>query len=238
MNAINLIPADARRAASVGRSGGVVYALIGALAVFVVLATAYALTARSVTSKRAELAEVTRQADLADAQVGRLARYTEFATLRQKRAETVRSLAQARFDWAHVLREVSRTIPAGASLTSLSGTTGAAGASGATSAGAASATPGVPAVAIEGCTTGQAEVAALMVDLRRIDGVARVTLASSTRDGTSTGTGASTASTTASPSSATSSSSCEMKFSMNLTFSAPASGGSSTTTNSAKGATP
>ena len=232
MSAINLIPADERRAARVGRSGGAVYALIGALAVFVVLATAYALTARSVTTKRTQLADVTRQADQAEAIAGDLKRYTDFAALRQKRAETVRSLARARFDWAHVLREVSRTIPAGASLSSLNATTGAAGAAAGSTAGAAPATPGVPSVAIQGCTSGQDQVAALMVSLRRIDGVARVALASSARDGASAGAGEPAVSTTAS------SPKCDTKFSMTLTLSAPATGASSTTTGSAKGVTP
>ena len=34
-----------------------------------------------------------------------------FAALRQKRTETVRSLAASRFDWSHALHEVARTIP-------------------------------------------------------------------------------------------------------------------------------
>jgi Tfp pilus assembly protein PilN len=232
MNAINLIPADARRAASVGRSGGAVYALIGALAVFVVLASAYALTARSVASKRTQLADVTRQAEQAEAVAGDLKRYTDFAALRQKRAETVRSLAQARFDWAHVLREVARTIPAGASLSSLSGTTGAGSAPSGAGAAAPQTTAGAPSVAIQGCTSGQDAVAELMVDLRRIDGVAGVTLASSSRDGSATGS----ASSSAAPAATTPS--CAMKFSMTLIFAAPSAGGSTTTTGSAKGVTP
>jgi Tfp pilus assembly protein PilN len=221
MNAINLIPADERRAASVGRSGGAVYALIGVLGVFVVLATAYALTARSVTSKRTQLAEVTRHAEQAEAQARQFERYTEFATLRQKRSDTVRSLAQARFDWGHVLREVSRTIPPGVLLSSLTGTTGAGGAASPSTMTGAS---GAPSVAIDGCTSGQEEVADLMVSLRRIDGVARVTLSSSTRDSDSSASGTSSA--------------CPMKFSMNLTFSAPSQGGTSNATGSAKGVTP
>jgi Tfp pilus assembly protein PilN len=232
MNAINLIPADERRAASVGRSGGAVYALIGVLAVFVVLASAYALTARSVTTKRTQLADVTRRADHAEAISGELKRYTDFAALRQKRAETVRSLARARFDWAHVLREVARTMPAGASLSSLNGTTGAAGAAAGSTAGAAPATPGVPSVAIQGCTSGQDQVAALMVNLRRIDGVARVALTSSARDGAAGGSAATAA--TAAPSSPK----CDTQFSMNLTLTAPTTGASSSTTGSAKGVTP
>ena len=234
MNAINLIPADDRRAARVGRSGGAAYALIGALAVLVVLAGAYALTARSIAGKRAELADVTQQAARGQAEADALKQYTDFAALRQKRAETVRSLAMARFDWAHVLREVSRTIPAGASLSSLTGTSGAAGVAAApgSAAGAPQATPGAPSVAIQGCAGGQEEVAALMVSLRRIDGVARVTLSSSTRDGASGGSAASAASaTSASPE-------CATAFTMNLTFSAPSTGGPSTTTGSAKGVTP
>ena len=62
---------------------------------------------------------VQSQAETAEAQAQRSRSYTDFAALRQKRTETVRSLAASRFDWSHALHELARTIPSNAWLTSL-----------------------------------------------------------------------------------------------------------------------
>ena len=48
--------------------------------------------------------------------------YTDFAALRVKRDETVKQIADSRFDWAHALSEVARTVPKDAWLVSLDGT--------------------------------------------------------------------------------------------------------------------
>lgn len=177
MRAVNLIPSEQQRGAggAAGRSGGGAYVLLGALALLVVLAATYVVSNKSVTDKRTQLADVTQQADAAEAQAQKLTSYTKFAAIRQKRVDTVTQLAGSRFDWAHALREVARVLPQNAWLTELTGTT-----SSAVSIGSGSSTLrgalNVPALVISGCTTSQQAVAKLITRLRLIDGVQRVTL--------------------------------------------------------------
>jgi Tfp pilus assembly protein PilN len=171
MRAVNLIPVDARRGpGAAGQSGGMVYVLLGVLGALLVAAVAYAIVAKSVNDRRAELAEVRAQADAAETRARDLQAYVRFAELRAKRVKTVTDLVAGRFDWAHTLREVSRVLPDNASLTGLKGTTGATG---------AAATGGTPSIQIDGCTTSQKSVARTMARMRLIDGVQNVQLTTS-----------------------------------------------------------
>ena len=119
------------------------------------------------------------QVETAEAQAQRYASYTGFTALRQKRTETVRSLAASRFDWSHALHEVARTIPSNAWLTSLKGTVAPGVSVDGGSTDPLRASLPNPAIEIVGCTTSQADVAKVMSSLRRIDGVERVSLSSS-----------------------------------------------------------
>lgn len=187
MRAVNLIPAEERRGggSTGGRSGGAVYVVLGALAVAVVLLAMSVLAGRQVDDRRAELAEVTQQADAARAQVASLANYTAFAQVRASREATVRSLIATRFDWSHALREVARVIPADTVLSCLRGSvTAAASAGGGCSTGDSNGLRGqraVPALELSGCTRSNKAVARLISRLRQIDGVSRVSLASAAK---------------------------------------------------------
>lgn len=197
MKAINLIPADERRGSVAGRSGGGVYALLAALAVAVLLLGGYVLANKSVADRHAKLRDVNVQADRAEATADALKPYQDFAMLRQQRSETVTSLAKSRFDWAHALHEVARTIPSSAWLSSLSGSTTQASTTGTPS--ASSQSSNAPSVQIQGCETSQGNVARLMSAMRQIDGVASVSLSSSKKgDSSATSTPASGATPTGS----------------------------------------
>jgi len=188
MKAVNLIPVEERRNTSVaGRSGGGAYALLGALVVLIVLASSWAIAGRSVSDKRAQLADTQAEATRVQASADRLAVFQRFSDLRAKRVDTVTSIARSRFDWARALREVSRTLPAGVSLTAMTGTvTPTASADGAVSDPLRTALPN-PALVLQGCANGQDGVAVLLSDLRRIEGVERVALSSSAKGGGSAG---------------------------------------------------
>jgi Tfp pilus assembly protein PilN len=188
MRAVNLIPSDQQRGAggAAGKSGGGAYILLGALALMVVLAATYVVSGKSVTDKKAQLTEVTHQAEVAEAQAASLTSYTKFASIRQKRVDTVSQLAASRFDWAHALREVARVLPQNAWLTTLAATTSPAVSVGTTS-GTLRSALSVPAIVVQGCTTSQGAVAKLITSMRLIDGVQRVTLEDSTK-GTQTAT--------------------------------------------------
>jgi Tfp pilus assembly protein PilN len=191
MKAVNLIPSEERRGGSAGgRSGNAAYGVLGALAVLVLMAAAWTLTGKTVSERRAKVAELEQQATAAEAQANKLAAYSSFSDLRKKRAETVASIAHSRFDWAHVMHEVARVLPRDAHLASLSGTvspSAPAPEGGGSALQLRGSNPG-PAIDIVGCVTGQDGVSRLISRLRLIDGVQHVTLAESVKND-STGSG-------------------------------------------------
>jgi Tfp pilus assembly protein PilN len=122
MNAVNLIPAEARRGLGSSGSGLASYVVLGVLALVVAMSAVNTLANRSLTDKRDALSTLQQRAQTYQAQAKALESYTTFAGLREKRSETVRSLATSRFDWSKTLHEVARTIPSDAWLTSMRGT--------------------------------------------------------------------------------------------------------------------
>jgi Tfp pilus assembly protein PilN len=251
MRAINLIPAEERRGGSAaGRSGGLVYVLLGTLTLLAALAAMYGVATKATRDKQAELADVTARAAAAERAAHALAGYTDFAAVRKQRAEAVKTLAEGRVDWAHVLHEVARTMPSGAWLTSLHAKSGApvtTGAGGSTPPGgttpaasaATGAAPVAPSIDLAGCTTGQSDVSKLMAELRRIDGVAKVQLASSAKGAAAAS--AATPSTGASASGAaggTCTKPGRATFAMTLTFRAPAAPAAAAPATPTAGSTP
>lgn len=189
MKAVNLIPQDARgnrslRAIGSRRSGGVpqgiaAYAVLGALALAVVMAGAWAYTGRQTADRRADLARTEQAAQAAEAKVAALGPYTSYAALSRARVETLSGLIKGRFDWSHGLREVARVIPSDVDLISLVGTTTPNSSVQGASGGSLRAALPVPAIDLIGCAKSQSHVARLIARLRAIDGVRRVSLSSS-----------------------------------------------------------
>jgi Tfp pilus assembly protein PilN len=186
MRAVNLIPAGDQRGAggAAGRSNGGAYILLGALALIVVALAAFTLTGKSVKDKQSELARVNAQSAAAQAKVAEFDSYTKFASLRTKRVDTVKQLANSRFDWAHALHELARVLPTNAWLTTRNATTKP-GAGAGSSSGALRGSLAVPAIEVAGCTTSQASFARLMARLRLIDGVDQVSLQDSSKSAAS-----------------------------------------------------
>jgi Tfp pilus assembly protein PilN len=120
MRAINLIPAEERRGAGSagGRSGGGAHLLLAALALLVALLGAYTVSGREITTKQAELSATESELAGLTAEAARLQGYEQFAGLRERRVQTVASIAGSRFDWSHALRELSRVTTDEAWLTS------------------------------------------------------------------------------------------------------------------------
>jgi Tfp pilus assembly protein PilN len=138
-------------------------------------------------------------------EVSRLSSYAHFEQLAQQRAATVRQIAATRFDWHGALSDLSKVMPADASLQSLVATVSAGSASG--SSGAGGGVRGdinVPALELKGCTGSQDEVAQLISRLRLINGVTRVTLDDSVKQAA----GQPGAAVTSSPSSGSSAGGC------------------------------
>jgi Tfp pilus assembly protein PilN len=204
MRAVNLIPNDQRRGASVGagRSEGGAYAVLGLLAAVALLAFLYGHAKHQVTGRNNEIASLTAKAQSLKAEASSLAPYTSFVQMHESREQAVAALVNSRFDWAHAFHEFGRVIPRGVAISSLDGTVGAAASTTATAAApaptattgastATSATPpgSVPTFTIAGCATSQRTVAILLQRLRLIDGVDEVTLQSSTKGASGGGSG-------------------------------------------------
>lgn len=185
MKAVNLMPQDTGRggrrlATGAGSgSGAGVWVLLAVLAVAVVVVAANAFAGRQLSGKQAELARAESAAQTAQAKAATLASGDQKAALRKARVDTITGLVDGRFDWSRSLRDVARAVPADVDLTSLVGTvapsTQLAGGGG----GALRAALPVPAVDLIGCAPSHSRVATLVARLRTIDGVQRVSLASS-----------------------------------------------------------
>jgi Tfp pilus assembly protein PilN len=181
MKAVNLIPADAKRA-SRGSSGAKAlptYLLLGALAIAVGLVTLYVLASNDVSQRQAKVTTLQSEVAQVQARSSSLNQYAQFSQMTQSRVSSVRQLASGRFDWHATLAQISQVVPKNTSLATLTGTaaTSAAGAATSTSTGAPTGTS----IALTGCTKSQPDVAKLMSRLRLIDGVDSVTLNSSTK---------------------------------------------------------
>jgi Tfp pilus assembly protein PilN len=180
MRAVNLIPADQRRASgAAGKSGGGVYVLLGALALIVAFVAALTITGRQVSDRTAEADRIEAQAQVAQAKAGNLASYKEFNQLVKQRVTGVQSLAATRFDWSSTFDQVSRVVPSDVSLTQLVGSTApGVGVGGTVSLRGALSNP---AIELIGCAPSQSRVALLMARLRRLEGVQRVSVANATK---------------------------------------------------------
>ncbi|HEX7059142.1 MAG TPA: PilN domain-containing protein [Solirubrobacterales bacterium] len=185
------------------RTGPLVYVVLGLLVAVLAGITAMALTDNRIADRKDEIARLEAEDAAASARAQRLSAYTQFRALREQRVATVTSLADSRFDWERVMRELSLILPDNVWLVSLNasaspeaGAGGAASASGgASGSGLRSSAPG-PALEISGCATGQEAVAGFLTALKDIDGVTRVgvqssALAEQSSAGTSGGGGAS-----------------------------------------------
>jgi Tfp pilus assembly protein PilN len=184
MKAVNLIPADAKRG-SRGPSaskGLPTYLLLGLLTVAVALVTLYVLASNDVSQRQAKITTLQGEVAQVQAQSSGLNHYAQFSQMAQSRIGSVRQLATGRFDWHSTLTQIAQVVPKNTSLATLSGTAASSDptAASATSAGAPTGTS----IGLTGCTKSQPDVAKLMSRLRLIDGVASVTLTSSTKQDT------------------------------------------------------
>jgi Tfp pilus assembly protein PilN len=179
MKAVNLIPADQRRGAggTAGRAGGVVYVIVGGLVALVLMSVLFAVSSSQVNDRKSKLANVTAQAGVVQSQAAALQPYVSFQTLRQTRQSAIVTIASSRFDWSGAMDQIARSLPHDVTLSALTGAPPAT--NGVATTPAATPLAGGPTVALTGCASTHSEVANVLVDLQRIEGVASVSLASS-----------------------------------------------------------
>jgi len=193
VRAVNLIPDDLRKGTAGGRTGGAVYVLLGTLAVAVLLVAAWTVAGAKVTDAQNDLTRIQAEAAAAEQRAGQLEPYAKFASMADKRVETVSSLSRSRFNWPYAIREVSRTIPESVWLTQVVGTVAPGVTVNDVATGSTQALRNalaVPAIEIVGCSTGQSGVARYLARLRSVEGVTRVSLATSEKTTDAGGGGA------------------------------------------------
>ncbi|HWW68113.1 MAG TPA: PilN domain-containing protein [Solirubrobacterales bacterium] len=202
MRPVNLIPSEDRHGEHRPmRSGPVVYIVVGALVAALAGVTALVLTGNQIADRKAEAAQLRQEDSATRASAQRLAAYSQFQSLKEQRVATVTSLADSRFAWERVMRELSQVLPNYVWLTSLTatdspkvsvGSGSSGGGSGSSSGAGMRASIAGPALEMSGCATGQDGVAGFVTALKEIDGVTRVGVQSSALPGAGSGAGVST----------------------------------------------
>jgi Tfp pilus assembly protein PilN len=182
MRPVDLIPVEERHGQHAPlRTGPVAYILLGALVLALAGVTALVLTGNQISDRKSEVAQLKSEDAAAAAEAKRLVAYSQFQALHEQRVATISSLADSRFDWERVLRELSLILPHDVWLTTMSASASSdAGSAGGSSAGGAMrSTISGPALEIIGCAAGQEAVAGFVTALKDIDGVTRVGVESS-----------------------------------------------------------
>jgi Tfp pilus assembly protein PilN len=182
MRPINLIPPDDRRGQHAPmRTGALAYIVLGLLVAALVGVAMLVTTNNQIAERKAEVVELKREDRIVRAKAERLAPYTQFKQLSEQRVATVQSLADSRFDWERVMRELALILPEDVALTQLVATASP----GVSIEGAASGSsnfraqaPG-PALELTGCANGQVGVARFASALKDVDGVTRVAVEAS-----------------------------------------------------------
>jgi Tfp pilus assembly protein PilN len=176
MRPVNLLPPEERRDGQAPtRTGPLPYVIVGALVLLLVGVTALVLAGNQVSEREADVTRLKHEDAQESARADRLAAYTQFQTLHEQRVATVTSLANSRFDWERVMRELSLILPKNVWLVGVTASASPSadvGGSGGAS-GLRSGSPG-PALELSGCAVGQEAVAGFVTALKDIDGVTRV----------------------------------------------------------------
>jgi Tfp pilus assembly protein PilN len=239
MNAVNLIPADARKRRNTLSASPITLVVIGVLVAALGAAVLYVSTVNEVTTRRAELASVNASVTSWQAAASSFGSVESTAAQRQAQLAQVRNLADGRYAWSQLLSQIGGLMPAKAALTSLQATTASAAtatasstaATSTTAAGTPAAAPAptatLPSITLSGCASSQSMVAETMVQLHKVTHVSSVNLASATDSGSATG-----------PSGGSSTGGCPfpVTFQVSLTFSAPAAATSATAVATTSGA--
>jgi Tfp pilus assembly protein PilN len=146
------------------------------------LVGAYVLTSNSATGKQNKAVAAKADAKRLEAQVSQQGSFTNFADIKKTRLASIVSVANGRFDWERLMRELSRVMPADSWLQSADASvSGEVGGETNTSA------TGVPVAAtpkanLVGCTPDQQDVARMMVRMRQIHRVTDVQLNNSSTE--------------------------------------------------------
>jgi Tfp pilus assembly protein PilN len=196
MRPVNLIPPEERAGERRPMRGGpLAYVIVGALVAAVIGVAILAVTGNQISESKSEISRLQSEQATVEAKANELQAFTQFHSVREQRLATVTGLAESRFDWERVMRELALVLPGDVWLTNLAGTVGP-GVSVEGSGGIAlrSSIPG-PALEISGCAASQNAVAGFVQALKQIDGVTRVGMQGSGIGGEGSGSSSSSCQT-------------------------------------------
>lgn len=192
MRAVNLLPEKHRPRKPTGGQSKSGFVLLGVLGAVLVAVLAYVLTLNSINSSKTKITEATAEAARLNDQANSLGPYGDFAKIKAERVASVKQLAQGRFDYERMVRELAHVLPADVWLVNASASSAGDVAStpGAAAAPSTPATPSAsgPTLKLQGCARDQGQVAVTLVRLRELEGVTDVSLDHSTA-GTDAGSG-------------------------------------------------
>jgi hypothetical protein len=184
---MNLLPPELRPRD--GRRSGSSYLVVGCLAAAILAMVAYGAVISGVHSDESELAALRAETDQAQAQAEALAPYARFGEMKKTRSMSVRTVAETRFDYERLTRELARILPDGVSMSQLEVAPGPQSeadiAKGSDTVDGV--TAGAPTMTISGCAPGQETVANTLDRLRALTGAADVMLGSSGSAGGTSG---------------------------------------------------
>jgi Tfp pilus assembly protein PilN len=183
MRPVNLLPARYQRARATGERAGVGYIAIGVLAVLLLMVVLYVVTNNGIKDAHEKTATAQAEQQAAQARIGQLQAYGDFASLKASREAAVKGVAELRFDYERLMREIALVLPHDTYLTSFIASTGGGttASSGAASSGAATGTG--PSLTVVGCAPSHPGVATAIVRLRQLHNVTDVDLTNSSKAG-------------------------------------------------------
>ncbi|HYP47530.1 MAG TPA: PilN domain-containing protein [Thermoleophilaceae bacterium] len=175
MKPVNLLPGEHRRVVTSSRPGSA-YAVLGVLAVVLGMTVMYVLAGNQVKDSETRAAAAKQEATTAEGKFAQLDAFTDFASIKETRVASVYSVAQSRFDWERLMREVSRVLPKGAWLRTTEATVTPASDDAAPATATSTAVASGPTAQFVGCARSQSDVARLMTRLREMHRVEDVSL--------------------------------------------------------------
>jgi Tfp pilus assembly protein PilN len=174
---INLLPTRFQPARASGERPGIGYAAIAILAVLLLMVVGYVVTNNGINDAHEKTAQAQAEQQVAQAKIGQLQAYGDFATLRTTREAAVKGVAEARFDYERLMREIALVLPHNTYLTQFSSGAGGAGGTQTT----AATTSSGPTISVTGCAPSHPGVATALVRMRKLHNVESVDLQSSTK---------------------------------------------------------
>ena len=179
MKRMNLLPPELRPRQ--GSRHGVSYLVVGALFASVIAMLAYGIVIGGVRSDETELDSLKHETKQANARADALRPYGDFAEMKEQRDRLIRTVADTRFNYERLTRELARILPDGVWVGHLEVAPAPPEQdvidAGADPLAGSQATP--PAMTVSGCASGQEVVADTLDRLRALTGATNVELGSS-----------------------------------------------------------